>query len=143
MVLSYFLTPKFFKMIKDRNSVNTTVPTQEIQNFEKLLKRRKSFEDLELEEIKEISCIGNIKVNDTNYKHVFVVKKGNVFTYLACIRKKNIPKQPLKWCRSFSNVLDAAKAVDKKLLEHGFPPVNFNFKLRTTEKNQKEKIIAA
>ena len=128
-------------MIKDRNCTNTRVPTQEIQAFEKFLKRRKSFEDIPLQEIKNISCMGNIRVNVTNYKCVFVIKRGNVFTYLAYIRKKNSERKIIKWCCSFSDVLAAAKAVDKKLLEHGFASVNFNFKAKL--KDQKTEIIAA
>lgn len=141
IVLLYFLTHKFFKMIKDRNSVNTIVPTQEIQAFEKFLKKRKSFEDIPLQEIKNISCVGIRRLKATNYKCVFVIKRGNVFTYLAFIKKKKSKNEFLKWYCSFSDVLVAAKAVDKKLLEHGFAPVNFNFKAKL--KDQKAKIIAA
>jgi hypothetical protein len=115
-------------MIKDRNCTNTCVPTQKIQAFEKFLKRRKSFEDITLQEIKNISCVGIRRVKATNYKGVFVIKRGNVFTYLASIKRKKPKNELLKWYCSFSDVLVAAKAVDKKLLEHGLAPVNFNFK---------------
>ncbi len=128
-------------MIKNRYSTETKVPTEKIQAFEKFLKRRKSFEDIELEEIKNISCMGNVKIKATNYNHVSVVKRGNIFTYFAFIKKQKNKNKTIKWCCSFSNVIIAAKAVDKKLLEHGFAPVNFNFKLKP--KDQKTKIIAA
>lgn len=130
-------------MIKDRNCINTSVPTQKIEDFEKFLKKRKSFEDINLVEIKNISCVGNKRVTPTNYKYVFIIKKGNLFTYLASIRKKVSKRNSLnlKWCCSFSNVLVAAKAVDRKLLEYGFKPVNFNFKLK--QKEEKIKKISA
>lgn len=120
-------------MQKERNSINTRVPTKEIDDFEKFLKRRKSFEDISLQQIPNISYVGNIRVNSTNYKYVSIVRRGNVFTYFARISKRVNKKTLFRWHGSFSSVVEAAKAVDKKLLEHGFKPINFNFKSKQKE----------
>lgn len=121
-------------MEKDRNSINTEVPTKEIDHFVKLLKNRKCFEGIILQKIDNITCVGNKRVNSTNYKYVCVVRRGNIFTYFARISKKNSSKKHfIHWYASFSCVLEAAKAVDKKLLEHGLLPVNFNFKPKLKE----------
>ncbi|MBP9765804.1 MAG: hypothetical protein KBD12_01035 [Candidatus Pacebacteria bacterium] len=114
-------------MQKDRSTSLTRVPTKEIQDFEKKLKSRKSFEDIVLQEVKNISCKGNIRVKSTNYSNVSIVRLGNIFTYLAVVSRKS-KKIKFVWWKSFSDVRLAAKAVDRKLLEKGLPAVNFNFK---------------
>lgn len=117
-------------MEKGRHSINTEVPTKEINHFLKLLKNRKCFEGLILQKIDNISPVGNIRIKYTNYKYVSVVRKGNIFTYFAYISLKITKTKKLRWWQSFSDVLVAAKAVDRKLLENGLPPVNFNYKLK-------------
>ncbi len=130
-------------MQKDRNSINTKVPTKDLDDYEKFLKKRKSFEDVELQKIPNISYVGNVRVNSTNYKYVSIVRRGNVFTYFARISKRVNKQNLFRWHGSFSNVVEAAKAVDTKLLENGFPSVNFKFKLKPKEIIAKGESLAA
>ena len=98
------------------------VPSKKTQERIEYLKRRKSFEDIFLEELKNIHPKAFEAVCPTNYKHVFLKRLDDKFTFCAQISNKKF-----KWWDSFADVISAAKAADKKLLEYNLPPVNFNF----------------
>ncbi len=101
---------------------STKCPTKQLQDMIEKCRRRKCFEGFTLEQLDSVCLLAMENICSTNYKNVYVKLIQNKLTYVASIHRKGI-----KWHKSYSDVVEAAKGVDKKFLAAGKNPVNFKW----------------